>query len=267
MSDVNDIGYGRQFADFYDRLYPPGELVEQTVERLASLHPGDGQKSLELGVGTGRIAVPLALRTGPVVGVDSSPEMLDVLRANAAAAPGLVTPVLGDLRHYADGDRYGLVYCVCATLSMLLTAADQQQALKVCARAVMPGGAVVIETHNPAAVEALHQGRERESYFVPYPGRDQGLLTCSTLQPGGPIWQVSHVWFEDGRSRVTSETSRLSTPAEVDGFAAAAGLQLQARYGAWTGAPFTGTEPEVISIYRSQGREPGDHDAEGRPSQ
>jgi SAM-dependent methyltransferase len=86
MSDVNDIGYGRQLADFYDRLYPPGELVDQAVAWLASLHPGGGLPSLELGVGTGRIAMPLAERIGQIVGVDSSPEMLDVLRATLEAA-------------------------------------------------------------------------------------------------------------------------------------------------------------------------------------
>jgi SAM-dependent methyltransferase len=237
--------YGRLFAGFYDRIFPPGAGAEQTAEMLAGLHGGG--PALELGVGTGRIALPLAERTGEVVGVDLSSDMLDVLRDRA---PRAVTPVEADMRSYRDDRRYGLVYCVCGTLSMVLDETGQQDVLTTCARALAPGGAVVIETHNPAYVEAIHDGRPRDSFFIPYPGGDSGLLSYSNLDPVGRTWQLSHIWFEDGGSQVASETSRLTTPDEIDAYAERAGLRLASRHGDWAGSAFAGTEPTVICVYR-----------------
>jgi hypothetical protein len=123
--------------------------------------------------------------------------------------------------------------------------------LDTCAGAVAPGGAVVIETHNPGGVEAMHEGRLRDTFFVPYPGEDTGLLSHSTIDPANRLWQLSHVWLQDGRSRVATEVSRLTTPEEIDAYAEAAGLRPEARYGDWLGSPFGGAEPTVVCVYRS----------------
>lgn len=253
MTAVSDSGYGRQFVGFYDRLFPDGPDVEQTAALLAELRPA-GADALELGVGTGRVALPLAARSGAVVGVDSSPEMLDVLRSRAE--PGIVEAVHGDIRDFADGRRYGLVYCVCGTLSMLLTAEEQQQVLQTCARHLAPGGVLVIETHNGAVVEAMHAGRLRDSYFVPYPGADTGLLSYSSIDPQHRRWQLSHIFFDEGRAHIATETSRLTTVQEIDAYAAAAGLRPDARFGSWSGAAATGTEPMIIASYRADGPTP-----------
>ncbi|MCF1592911.1 class I SAM-dependent methyltransferase [Streptomyces muensis] len=247
MSDIQDLGYGRQFADFYHRIFPPGD---DTAKWLAGLHPGDGMPALELGVGTGRVALPLAAHVGDLVGVDSSPEMLDVLRGALAAEPRPVTPVHGDIRTYRSERRYGLVLCVCGTLSMLLDPAEQQQVLETCALALGPGGAVVIETHNPAFVEAMHEGRAKDTFFIPC-GENAGLQSYSLVNYERQIWHLSHIWHEGGGTRLASETSRLTTPDEIDTYAERAGLLLEARYGSWQGSPFTGTEPMTICVYRS----------------
>ena len=275
LDGIRDVGYGRQFADFYDRLFPGGPAVSQTVRRLADLHPGDGAATLELGVGTGRIALPLAELVGPIVGVDSSPEMLAVLTrtmaaAGATASPtsgdrpatpaggsavpagdGPVIPVHGDLRDWSDGRRYGLVYCVCGTLSMLLDPQEQARAVRSAAARLAPGGTLVIETHNPAFALALNQGRARDSYFVPYPGQNTGLLSYSTIDAERRLWHLAHIWFEDGRSRIATELSRLTSPEEVDGYAERAGLHLVERQSDWSGTPFTGAEPMYVSVYRA----------------
>ncbi|MFF4779064.1 class I SAM-dependent DNA methyltransferase [Microtetraspora fusca] len=250
MSEIADIGYGAQFADFYDRLFPGGPAVAATTAFLADLHPGGDLPTLELGVGTGRIALPLADLVGPIVGVDSSPEMLDVLRTPLAEQPRPVTPVHGDIRDYADDQRYGLIYCVCGTLSMLLDPAEQQQVLKVAAAHLAPGGTVVIETHNPVFAQALGQGRARDSFFVPYPEPDTGLLSYSTIDFDNRIWHLAHIWIENGRSRIAQELSRLTTPEEVDGYAEQAGLKPAGRYSDWAGTEFTGQEPMYVSVYR-----------------
>ena len=250
MSASQAVAYGEQFAGFYDRIFPGGEAAERTAAWLAGLRTDPSLPSLELGVGTGRIALPLAAHGGEVVGVDASPAMLDRLRAALAERPRAVTPMLGDIREYADERAYGLVFCVCGTLSMVLDPADQQQVLDVCARAAAPGAAVVVETHNPAGVEAMHEGRTRDSFFTPYPQPDSGLLSYSTLVPTARSWQLSHVFFEEGRARVGSEVSRLTSPEEVDAYAARAGLEPMGRYGDWGGRPFAGLEPTFISVHR-----------------
>jgi SAM-dependent methyltransferase len=263
MSATGLAEYGRQFAGFYDRIFPPGPGAEQTAAWLAAHHPGGG--ALELGVGTGRIALPLAARTGPVTGVDLSPEMLARLRAEVARHGLPVTPVQADIRGYDDGRRYGLVYCVCGTLSMLLDPADQQAVLDACARALAPGGAVVIETHNPAAVEALHGGGREAAFVVPYPGRGARLRTRSVLDVGARRWELSHTWCEGARAREAAETSRLTWPGDIDRYAERAGLRPLARCGDWRGAPFAGSEPTVVCLYGERPRSEEDLPAAGRP--
>lgn len=248
MSDEPAVAYGRQFSGFYDRLFPPGPEAQRTAAWLAG-RLGDDRRALELGVGTGRIALPLADHA-EVVGVDLSPEMLAVLRAALEREPRPVVPVLADIRSYEAERRVGLVFCVLGTLSMVLDPAGQAQVLATCARAVAPGGTVVVETHTPSAVEAMHEGRRRETFFTPYPQADRGLLTHSTLDRERRLWQLAHVWFDEGRSRVASEVSRLTAPEEVDAYAAAAGLRLEARHGDWDGGPATGREPTYVSVYR-----------------
>ncbi|RKN10929.1 class I SAM-dependent methyltransferase [Streptomyces radicis] len=254
---VQDSGYGREFADFYDRLFPRDTQADLAVRRLAEWHPGG--RALELGVGTGRIAVPLAERTGDIVGVDSSPEMLDRLRAAIATTAAPVTPMHGDIRAWADGATYGLVYCVCATLSMLLDPADQRAAIAVAARQLAPGGTLVVETHNPAFVHGLHEGRARATWFAPYPEPGTGLQTYSTLLPGGGLWHASHLWHEAGTVRVGSELSRLTTPGEVDAYAAAAGLVPVSRHADWAGTAFADDSPLYVSRY-TRPTEDGPHD-------
>lgn len=253
MSDIQDLGYGRQFAEFYNQIFPPGD---GTAKWLAGLQPGDGTPALELGVGTGRIALPLADHAGEVVGVDSSPEMLEMLRSALAREPRPVTVVHGDIRTYRSERKHGLVFCVCGTLSMLLDPAEQQQVLETCAQSLAPGGVVVIETHNPAFVDGMHEGRLRDTFFIPC-GENAGLQSYSLIIPAQQIWHLSHIWHEDGRTRLASETSRLTTPAEIDAYAERAELRLEARYGDWHGSPFTGTEPMCISVYRGPGEHAG----------
>ncbi|GAA2358886.1 class I SAM-dependent methyltransferase [Streptomyces carpaticus] len=244
---VEDSGYGRVFASFYDRIFPKDGYADRAARQLADWHPGGG--ALEFGAGTGRIAVPLARLAGPVTGVDSSPEMLTLLREAVAEAGVPVTPVHADIRTYRDDRHYGLVYCVCATLSILLRPEEQRAAVARAAARLAPGGSLVIETHNPAFVHGLHEGRRRTAYFTPYPWPGTGLQTYSTLHPEANLWEASHIWHENGGSHVGREVSRLTAAAEVDAYAADAGLVLADRLADWTGGPYREDGPMHISRY------------------
>jgi SAM-dependent methyltransferase len=246
MSDSAATSYGQQFAGFYDRLFPRDESVDAAVGRLAALHLEDANPPLELGVGTGRVALPLAQRLGAVVGVDSSPEML----ARLEPGGGRVRPVQGDMRDYRDTMDHGLVYCVLGSLSILLERDEQRAAVKTFAAAAAPGAAIVIETHNPAFVKALHRGSRTASWLVPYAQADTALLSHVTLDEERGLWQLSHIFFTAGRTRVASEASLLVTPRELDEMAGAAGLELEARHATWHGSPPHDGAPMVISTYR-----------------
>lgn len=250
MSTVDNNAYGRQFVSFYDQIFPRDAVADQIASVLAELHPGDGLPSLELGVGTGRIAIPLAERTGEVVGVDSSPEMLSLLEKAVAHTALPITGVEADICGYADERCYGLVYCVCGTLSMILDAGQQQKVFCRVAELLAPGGAVVVETHNKSGVLAIHAGQRRTSFFVPYPEAGTGLLSYSTIDPIASLWHLSHVWFEGRSSTVAVEVSRLTTPEEVDGYARNAGLLPVRRTSNWTGEPYNEQSSMFVTVYR-----------------
>ncbi|MFI1354164.1 class I SAM-dependent methyltransferase [Streptomyces sp. NPDC020898] len=248
---IDDIGYGRQFDSWYHRLFPDDASVVAEVERLASLHPDPASGTVEFGVGNGRIALPLSRHVGTITGIDSSPEMLGVLRRNLTDDTP-VEAVHADIRTYTADHTVGLVYCVCATLSMLLTPEEQQQAVQRAADLLAPGGRLVIETHNKAAVVALHEGRSRATYFTPYPEPGTGLQSHSVLLPEGSLWHLSHVWYEsDGTTRVGTEVSRLTTPEEMDAYARAAGLEPETRLGDWPAdaEPYDPHSPLAICTY------------------
>ncbi|MFF8842425.1 class I SAM-dependent methyltransferase [Streptomyces sp. NPDC015127] len=251
MNAVNDIGYGRQFAGWYDRLFPKDASAADTARRIASLHPDPASGTVEFGVGTGRIALPLARRVGRITGIDSSPEMLDGLRT-ALGGDTAVEPVHADIRTYTADRTAGLVYCVCGTLSMLLTADEQRQAIRRAADLLGPGGRLVVETHNKPAILALHEGRSHATYFTPYPEPGTGLQTHSTLLPERDLWHCSHIWYEsDGTTRVGTELSRLTHPDEVDAYARDAGLEPESRTASWSGDgdPYTEQSPMFVSTY------------------
>ncbi|MFJ3932650.1 class I SAM-dependent DNA methyltransferase [Streptomyces sp. NPDC090029] len=245
---IDDIGYGKQFAPWYDRLFPKDDNALATAQTLTSLHPDPSRGALEFGVGTGRIAIPLSQKIGHVTGLDSSPEMLELLAEDPTAAH--VTGVHADIRTYIGDRTYPLVYAVCGILSMLLTPEDQQQAVRTAASLLEPGGRLVIETGNRPGVEALHEGLARTTLFTPYAEPGTGLQTHSTLSPGSDLWHCSHVWYEaDGTTRVGQELARLTTPDEVDAYATAAGLVPEARYSDWNMSPYTSECPLFVATY------------------
>jgi SAM-dependent methyltransferase len=247
MSDTAAQTYGQQFASFYDRLFPRDRSVDAAVDRLAALQLADAQPPLEFGVGTGRVAIPLAERVGTVTGVDSSPEMLAELERSAG---GRVRAIQGDMRDYRGTGGHGLVYCVLGSLSILLDRSEQREAVNTFAAAAAPGGAVVIETHNPTFVKALHGGRRTESWLVPYERADTALLSHVTLDEARGIWQLSHIFFDAGHARVASEVSLLITSVELDEIAREAGLEPEAHHATWDGDPPQDGAPMLISTYR-----------------
>ncbi|WP_190394884.1 class I SAM-dependent methyltransferase [Nocardiopsis deserti] len=253
MTSSIDTDYGRQFARWYDRLFDPS-AAEETAKVLAGCHPAPDTGALELGVGTGRVALPLARMIGAVTGVDSSRDMLAVLAEANARTGGRVTGVHADMRTYQDTRSYALVYAVCATLNQLLRPEDQREAVHRAAGLLAPGGKLFIEAHHrPAVTEALHMGRPHVTFFTPYPEPGTGLQTHSAIAGDGRTWQCSQIWYEkDGTTRVGTEYSRLLVPEEVHTWAEEAGLSLDCPregYGDWALNTATEQSATFICVY------------------
>lgn len=240
--------YGRGFADVYDRWYPADADTDAAVGRLSELAGAHG-RVLELGVGTGRLAVPLAVRGHRVVGMDASTDMLERLAQNAAhlgdAAP---EPVLGDI---ADPSAWpaGEFDLVVAAFNLICNVVDpraQREVFAAAGAALAPGGHLVVETFLPAPVDRRErrlQVREVHAEGV--------VLIASDTDPVAGIVTGQHIELRDGEPvRLRPWRLRMTAPDELDEWAAAAGLARVAEWADWRGTP---DEPATgrIAVYRA----------------
>ncbi|ERK70869.1 class I SAM-dependent methyltransferase [Leifsonia aquatica] len=244
------LHYGADFADIYDTIFPrttigPGELA------WLSGHVGGGKRVLELGVGTGRVALPLAERLAeggqPVEyhGIDISTEMLAQLED--ADTAGRVTGTRGDIVYDHYGVDYDIILCVCATISMITKPDDQARVFVNAAKALRPGGTLIVETHNAEFVQSIHGPRTDITYAVPYPDGKRALVSFSTLDH--EAWTIDHCWIDNGTTRFVSETSRVTTLRELDTYATNAGLTPGARTSGLNGAPISRTSGTITVEY------------------
>ncbi|NNE11485.1 MAG: class I SAM-dependent methyltransferase, partial [Ilumatobacter sp.] len=163
MDGYDDSTYGDAFADVYDDWYADVSDVTTTVDMLLAL--AEGGEALELGVGTGRLAVPLARSGRPhgvaVTGVDSSEAMLERLRRRDT--DGLVTTALGSMARDLPGGPYRLVFAAYNTIFNLRSARDQAACFASVADVLVPGGRFVVEAYVP---DVHDQGRDDSDVSV-----------------------------------------------------------------------------------------------------
>ena len=248
---LDPAAYGDAFADVYDDWYrdlgDPADVV-RALDRLVPAAPGTGRTVVELGVGTGRLAVPLAEAGWTVVGLDSSPAMLAALDARIARAEaegrigaGSIAARLADVT--TEDAWPNQVDVVLASFNLLLNLPDARaQGLTVhhAAGALRPGGVLVCETQvldlkaAPAEASAV---------------RDDGVRIETTVDAEAGVVSGRHVDPTTGVVRPW----RLCAlhPAHLDEMAATAGLVAEARWSDWAGSPFVPDDaPTSIAIYR-----------------
>jgi len=242
--------YGAQYAGVYDLIFQRDAAAEATADMLFRLAGGGHPTVVELGVGTGRIALPLARRGARVIGVDTSRELLELAREAAELDRLPVQLVLADMRSWTAEVRADLTYCVCATISMLATADEQLRTLGRAAASTRPGAHVVVETHNPAYVTALHADRASVDLPVPVSGLADGMVMHSRAPSPDGLWHVTSSW-DDGSGRVAAEEfSRLTTPDALEALALEVGLVPVARSGDFRGGPLEPTSATYVSTFR-----------------
>ncbi|MEO5900264.1 MAG: class I SAM-dependent methyltransferase, partial [Ilumatobacteraceae bacterium] len=239
--------YGEAFADVYDDWYGEISDVGATVRLLAALTPA-GADVLELGVGTGRLAIPLAARLvaqgSRVDGLDASPAMLTRLAANDPT--GSVRAVLGEMGAPLPPGPYGLVFVAYNTFFALPTAEQQANCFAAVAARLGAGGAFVIESFVPGDEATDRQG----TVTVRAISAGQVVLSVSRANPVEQTMEGQYVDIsEAGGVRLRPWSIRWSSPVELDAMAAAAGLALAGRWESFAGERYDADSPRQVSAY------------------
>ena len=208
-----------------------------------------GGRALDLGPGTGRVAVPLAQAGTRVTALDISPVVLDQLRTHVEGLPvGSVEIDLveADMARFTLTDQYTVIYSTWSTLFALLTQDDQVACFQHAAAALAPGGVFVVDAFAPLNDPVVHT---TDRTFVRAAGEahvDVSYMRHSAPKQRIRFQEVRHT--PDG-SRLTPVDIRYAWPSEMDLMARLAGLSLSARYADWVKAPFTATSYRHVSIY------------------
>jgi SAM-dependent methyltransferase len=229
-----------RYDDPSDHMFDPATIAP-VVDVLSDL-AGDGA-ALELGIGTGRIAVPLSERGVPVHGIDLSEAMAARLRAKPGADSIGIT--IGDFSTTRVDGTFAVAYLVYNTINNLTTQDAQVACFRNAAAHLAPGGHFVIEVGVPD-LQRLPPGQTAVPFtvtpdrlgFDEYDVVDQGMVS-------------HHYWrAEDGRFDSLSVPFRYVWPSELDLMARLAGMSLRERWSDWRGSAFTAASAGHVSIWQ-----------------
>jgi SAM-dependent methyltransferase len=238
--------YGDRIADVYDELptHPPD--ADAAVALLADL-AGVGP-ALELAIGTGRVALPLAERGVAVSGIDASEAMVAKLRAK----PGgdRIPVAIGDFADVPVDGRFALICLVYNTLFALLDLDAQRRCFERVADHLTPGGRFVVE----AFVPDPSRFQRDQHVEVRHVGDDAVLLSVSRHDSAAQRVESLLVRLGNESIRTWPVRIRYSYPSELDLMAEAAGLRLEHRWSGWEREPFTGDSVKHVSVYRVANR-------------
>ena len=232
--------FGETVAATYDDE-PRGDEAD-AVAFLARL-AGDG-RALELAIGTGRIALPLAARGVAVDGIDISPAM--VARLSDKQGGEAISVSLGDFADVAVTGAYRLVYVVFNTLFNLLTQDAQVRCFENVAAHLDDDGVFVVEAFVPGFLYRLRNDQYVDAEAI---GVDEVMLDVARHDPVQQLLDESHVSLSRQGVVVTPIVARYAWPSELDLMARLAGLRLKDRWGGWNQEPFTSASGLHVSVY------------------
>lgn len=230
-------------AQEYDDLAVRGD-EDATVTFLEGLAAGG--PALELAIGTGRIALPLAARGIRVDGIDFSEPMVAKLRGKPGGAD--LTVVIGDFCDTTVDGTYPLIYIVFNSLFNVLSQEDQVRCFENVAAHLAPGGAFVVEGGCTLGwLDHLRNGQYVEAERIEVEAVRFDLLR---LDPSTQMLYENHVELSPDGARFTPIIQRYAWPSELDLMARIAGLRLDQRWAGWNRERFTARSENVISVYR-----------------
>jgi len=215
----------------------------EAIEFLAAL--ATNGPVLELGIGTGRLAIPLVQRGVQVDGIDFAPEMVARLRRKTVSDS--IRVVVGDFSSI-DFPRpcYTMIFIAWNTLFNLTTQEDQIRCFEKAARHLAADGCFVLEAYTPAF---LHRLVSQQSVEVEEMSAEEVRLSVLRHDPASQIVEQSHVSLSARGTRLNPVVQRYAWPSELDLMARIAGLQLRERWSDWNRLPFDATSQRHVSVY------------------
>jgi SAM-dependent methyltransferase len=234
--------FGERIAARYETYWPEQfepAAIEPVVNFLAGL-AGDG-RALELGIGTGRIALPLSRQGVRVHGIELSPAMVARLQAQPGADKIGIT--IGDFATTTVGGAFRLAYLVRNTITNLTSQDEQAECFRTVAAQLEPGGCFVIENYIP------------QLQRLP-PGQTTRVFSATPTHLGFEQYDIAaqiavshHYWVIDGQLETLSTPHRYLWPSELDLMAKIAELTLRERWSNWNHEPFTSDSTMHISVW------------------
>ena len=234
------MSFGEDVAERYDDLERGDEVATVTfLEELAR-----GGPALELAIGTGRIALPLAAQGIRVDGIDLSSAMIAQLRAKPDGAQIEVT--IGDFADVAVSGTYRLIYVVFNTLFNLLTQDEQVRCFENVAAHLTDDGSFVVEAFVPAFLHRLRDGQHVDAEAI-----EAGEVRLDVLRHDMATQMIeeSHVSLSRAGVRLNPVVQRYAWPSELDLMARIARLRLKERWAGWNQELFTSTSSNVVSVF------------------
>jgi SAM-dependent methyltransferase len=241
-ADIWDEEAARRYDTPGVGMFAP-EVLGPTVERLRSLAAGG--RALELAIGTGRVAVPLAEAGVEVVGIELCQPMVDQLRTKVGEEQ--LPVVVGDMTSARAEGEFTLVFLVFNGISNVLTQEAQIAVFENAARHLVPGGRFLIELWVPD-LRTLPPGRPASVFAA-----EAGYLGADVFDTVGQQVVSHHVRFDPSsgtRASIFRSPHRYVWPAELDLMARLAGFRLESRHGGWSDEPFTAESRDHVTVYR-----------------
>lgn len=247
MAQVFDASaYGHAIADAYDDLHEAitadTSITEAAVDRLYTL--AEGLPVLEFGIGTGRLALPLAARGLHVTGIDASAEMVQVLRAKPGGDHIAVT--VGDFAVTQVEGEFNLVVLAINTIFALPSQDAQISCFRNAAAHLRPGGRFVVEAWVPD-LGAFRNGTALRLLSL---SEDRVVAEAARLSCADQMMYTTKVDMTSAGLRLLPANHRYAWPAELDLMARLAGMEREHRWADWHGTPFTDASRAHVSVYR-----------------
>lgn len=238
--------YGDGFAEIYDDWYADVTDVGATVQRMVAV-AGIGGHVLELGVGTGRLAVPMVEAGLSVTGIDASTAMLAQLTLRDPS--GRVTAVAGDMVDDLPDGPFDAALVAYNTLFNLLEDGAQQRCFNAVAERLSVGGAFVVEAFVPNI-----ENRSRSDVSVRSMTANRVVLSVSQHSPDRQEASGQFVELtEAGGVRLRPWMVRWATLGQLDAMAATAGFCVESRWSTMDCSPFTDDSTQHVTVYRLTG--------------
>lgn len=244
-----DATYGDRIAEIYDDRYIES-FAEDTTGAVSFLRElTGGGPALELGIGTGRVALPLAQSGVDVQGIESSEAMVSKLRAKPGSDRIRVT--IGSFADFSLPTRFDLIYVVFNTFFALLTQDEQVSGFESVARHLTPDGVFAMQAFVPDVTRFDAHNQRVAAEEV---GIDQVTLETSSHDPFAQRTDSAYVTIRNAEIRLYPVRIRYAYVSELDLMARLAGLRLRERWGGWDRQPYPSTSWTHVSVWERMDR-------------